>query len=349
MGRKPTINNNCPPGLRPRLQKSGKTYYYLDLGGKPRVEIPLGDDYIIAVQRWGELKRNQLPPSFIITIDAVWQKYQESENYTELAASTKKDYQKSIKKILEFFNDPPTSIDSIEPIHIRQFLDWRGSIAKVRANREKTLFSTLWNYARSIGYTNKANPCVGIKGFKEIPRDVYIEDNIYAAVYAEADQPTRDAIDIGYLIAQRPCDVIKLYETDIQNSLMAVQQRKTKAKLQISVIGLLKQTIARITERKKQYKVRSLKLIVDEYGKPLSQHAIYQRFAKARDKAIKQHPELAEQIRKYQISDLRAKGGTDKAIEQDMRTAQKLLGHSSVVMTERYVRRIKGEFVDPTK
>lgn len=50
MGRAPTVNSTMPPGMRPRKQKSGKTYYYLDTGGKPRKEIPLGSDYILAVK-----------------------------------------------------------------------------------------------------------------------------------------------------------------------------------------------------------------------------------------------------------------------------------------------------------
>lgn len=41
---KPFLKN-----LRKRIQKSGKAYYYFDAGGKPRKEIPLGDDYVLAV------------------------------------------------------------------------------------------------------------------------------------------------------------------------------------------------------------------------------------------------------------------------------------------------------------
>lgn len=41
--------------LRARVQKSGKTFYYFDTGGKPRKEIPLGSDYVLAVRKWAEL------------------------------------------------------------------------------------------------------------------------------------------------------------------------------------------------------------------------------------------------------------------------------------------------------
>ena len=51
MGRKATVNLNLPTGMRARKRKKkGEViiWYYYDTGGKPRKEIPLGNDYIIA-------------------------------------------------------------------------------------------------------------------------------------------------------------------------------------------------------------------------------------------------------------------------------------------------------------
>jgi integrase len=251
---------------------------------------------------------------------------------------------------LKFFNNPPAPLEEIKAVHVRQYMDLRGKESKTRANRERSLISTLWNHARGWGYTNKENPCKGIPSFAEKKRSIYIDDRVYKAVYDHADQPTKDALDLGYLTAQRPADVIKMYETDIQDGILFIQQNKTDTKLRISVMGSLKQVIERILKRKEPFKVHNLRLIVDEYGKPLSQHAIWKRFDKARKAATQTYPELKEDIEQYRIMDLRAKGGTDKAnSEQDMREAQKLLGHSSLVMTERYVRNHVGENVKPTK
>jgi hypothetical protein len=38
---------------------------------------------------------------------------------------------------------------TIEPVNIRQYMDWRK--AKIRANREKALFSHIWNYSQGQG------------------------------------------------------------------------------------------------------------------------------------------------------------------------------------------------------
>lgn len=75
---------------------------------------------------------------------------------------------------MSFFDDPPAPLETIQPLHVRQYLTWRKA-TPVRANREKALLSAIWNFARDIGYTALANPCAGIKGNKETGRDIYIE------------------------------------------------------------------------------------------------------------------------------------------------------------------------------
>lgn len=348
MGRQPTKNLNLPKGMRARKKAKGKVYYYFDTGGKPRKEIPLGDDYVIAIQKWSELSSRTIPQNAVVTFKMAWDKFVQ-DFLPNKSEATKKDYLKCSKHLLAFFNDPPAPLDSIQPIHVRKYLDFRGKSSPVRANHERRLLNLIWNLAREWGYTDKPNPCAGIKGFSETSRDVYIEDNIYNLVYENADQPTKDALDLGYLTAQRPADVIKMYKTDIQDGVLHVQQGKTKTKLRISVTGQLKSVIDRINQRKEAFKVFSLALIVDEYGKPLSQHAIYKRFVKAKEQAIAKNPKLASQIEAYQIRDLRAKAVTDKTNEGDVRTAQQLAGHATETMTQRYVRNKIGQQVEPTR
>lgn len=348
MGRKPTVNTNLPPRMRARRQKSGRVFYYYDAGGKPRREIPLGSDYTMAVRKWAELHQDEAPAAAAPTIKTVWDTYMQRVLPTK-SAGTQRDYLKCSKHVLEFFNDPPASLEEIQPVHIRQYMDWRGKKAKTRANRERALISTLWNHAREWGYTDRPNPCSGIKGFKEIARSIYVEDPVFEVVYQAADQPTRDALDLAYLTAQRPGDTARMYETDITDGRLNIEQSKRGKRLKIRVTGQLAAVIDRVRARKQAYRVHSLALIVDEYGKPLSQRAIWERFQKAKAKAAEEYPKLAEKIGEFQLRDLRAKGGTDKAVrEKDVRAAQKILGHSHVAMTERYVREIAGDEVDPT-
>ena len=335
-------------------RRGDKIWYYYDAGGKPRKEIPLGNDYAIAVKKWAELESNDdllHPP--IITFRYAAERYVRDILPTK-ADATQKDNERELLKIYQFFDNPPAPLDKIEPQHIRQYLDWRtkkGTVSLVRANREKALISHIWNKARDWGYTSLANPCAGIAGYSEPGRgDVYIEQEVFDAVYNEADQPTRDYMDLMYLAGQRNSDVLGATESDIRNGELCVTQRKTNKRLRITIMGELKVLIDRILERKRGHKIRSLALIVNEKGQRLTYWAARSRFDKARKAAIKANPGLAEQIKNFQLRDLRAKAGTDKTESAgDIRQAQKLLGHSTVAMTEHYVRGRKGDKVEPTK
>lgn len=335
--------NNTPPRLRARQRhKTGKIFYYYDAGGKPRKEIPLGSDYALALKKWAELEIDAKPrQQGVITFRYVAERYIK-EVLPLKAPATQRDNLRELKQLYTFFDSPPAPIEKIKPIHIRQYLDWRES--KTRANREKALFSHIWNKAREWGYTDLTNPCQGIKGNRETGRkEIYIEDEIFDAVYQAASQPLKDAMALAYLTGQRPSDLLKMCETDIVDNCLQIRQGKTGKKLRISIEGELHALIQRIIDRKKQYPVRSLYLIVDETGQPFTVSMLRGHFDRAR---------IAAGINKaqFQFRDIRAKAGTDTTESTgDIYRAQKQLGHSNVTMTERYVRGRKGDKIKPTK
>ncbi len=212
MGRKPT-KSGAIPRLRQRRQKSGVVHYYYDHGGTPRREEPLGADYGTAIKLWAERERERvIPAAAQVTFKHVADRYRVEVVATK-ARSTQRLNNRCLTVLGEFFNDPPGPFEGIKPVHVRKYLDWRKS--KVIANREVSLLSHIWNWARGKGITDLPNPCEGIRRNKEKGRDVYVEDATYQAVYAHADQTLRDAMDLAYLTGQRVADVWSMDERQL--------------------------------------------------------------------------------------------------------------------------------------
>ncbi|WP_372438208.1 tyrosine recombinase XerC [Pseudomonas chlororaphis subsp. aureofaciens] len=344
MGRKPTKSDSVTR-LRKRKQRSGTIYYYYDMGGSPRKEIPLGSDYGLAIVEYAKLEKSRVSSALVqevLTFAYVANIYM-AEVVPTKGPTTQKDNARELKQLLKFFDDPPAPLEAIEPQHVVQYLRQRGKTAPVRANREKALLSAIWNFARSSGYTALANPCAGVKGHKEFGRDNYIEDDMFALVYEHADQPLRDALDLFYLTGQRIADTLKMDERDIRDNQLAVQQGKTRAKRRIEITGELEVVIDRIMARKATHKIRTSRLIVMDNGQPMTSSMLRGRFDAAREAA-------GVEKGAFQMRDLRAKAGTDKAESSgDILQARDQLGHTTVVMTENYIRRRIGKKVTPTR
>jgi integrase len=353
--------------MRARHRPSGTHYYVEVYADGKRGEVPVGKDYTEAVRKWAELNHTQTAGK-LISFRYAAERYMRDVLPTK-APRTQQDNLDELEMLYKFFDDPPVTLDDIEPIHIRQYLDWRvqwtierkktvnekrGAAGKdplpvpanaghVRANREKALFSHIWNYAREKGLTKLPNPCAGVKGYKETGRDVYIEDQVYAAVRDAAEDWLQDLMDMAYLVGQRPADSLKVSRADVKEGAVWVRQNKTGAKLRVVIEGQLAGVIDRIITRNTAEKVTSLRLI------PKSYNEFRGAFDRARIKASEQHPEMLVEIKQFQFRDLRAKAGTDKEEKLGMEAAQSQLGHASAAMTRQYVRHRKGKLVKPTK
>ena len=339
MGRRPS-NPGAIPHLRIR-KRGTRAYYYYDHGGKPRKEEPLGTDYGLAIKRWAEIEREgHERPAGIITLRYVTDRYI-AEVLPTKSPTTQRGNLKEVKMLMSYFDDPPCPLEAIEPQHVKQYIVWRK--AKVRANRERALLSHIWNWAREMGYTKLPNPCAGVRGNRETGRDIYIEDEVFLAVWTAAEQPLRDAMDLAYLAGQRVADTLSMDEDDIRNGQLQVVQGKTGAKRRIEVVGELAELINAMVERKRRMGAITRKLITTAKGGTMSYRMLNGAFQRARVKA-------GVKFENFQFRDLRAKAGTDKAESSgDIRQAQKQLGHSSVTMTEHYTRNRRGDKVTPTR
>jgi integrase len=341
MGRKPSKHSNLPPHMRKRV-RGEKVYYFLDTGGKPRKEIPLGTDYILALKRYAEL--NETSGDAPATFDDVIKKY-ELDVLPTLARNTIKTHTSDMKHLRKSFSSAP--LDQIRPMHIHNFLeDHRNK--PTTANRCKRLFSTLWNHARAWGYTDLPNPCAGIMGHAIQKKTAYVTDQVFNIVREHASDALKDALDLAYFTGQRPADTLKMRGADIANGYLEISQGKTKKRLRILVTGALAELLGRIAVRKAQHKIVHDQLLMNREGKPFTQPTLRSHFDAARAAAKKKHPALAAQIDAFKFRDLRAKAADDTSDQRGEQAASDLLGHDNVKTTQRHYLR-RGKIVEPTK
>jgi len=325
MGRRRQSNFNDPP----RLHRKGQTWYHVS-STLPRTWTKLSNDRAEALRLWAQLEGVREDESTRL-FSVVARRYTREVLPTK-GRQTQRDNEKELAKLLEVFGHMP--IDAIAPVHIREYLDIRGQTAKVRANREKALFSHVFNKAREWGYTTGQNPCHGVKGFKETGRSRYVTDEEFNQVKTHAHPTLVDAMDVALLTGQRPADVLKIQQSDIRDGALWIVQNKTGARLGIEITGELAAVIQRIQARPR--KATGPFLIQDGNGQPLTLSAMRSRFDRAR--------ELAQVD--FQFRDIRAKAATDT---NDLAHSQKLLAHKTRNMTEHYVRARVGERVKPLR
>lgn len=348
-----TSGYKLPPRMLRRVKKlkSGKlweSYYYngYDESGK-RWEIPLGRDLNEAKRKWAELECKPIPAD-VSVMRHLFDRYIR-DVLPSKAPSTQRENLDAIRQLRVVFDDAP--IDAISPHDIARYRDARS--AKVRANREIALMSHVFNMAREWGYSQKENPCRGVRKNKETPRDFYADKDVWNAVYALACDELKDAMDLNYLSGQRPADVLKMRVTDVKDGYLEVRQGKTKKFLRImlenqGVRSELGHVIDRINAR--THKMRSAFLVSLPDGQPLKKWTLRTRFEAARNAAAKQalaedRETLAARIAQFQFRDIRSKAASEIV---DVMAASKLLGHTDRQITEKVYRRV-GETVNPTR
>ncbi|NWD74798.1 tyrosine-type recombinase/integrase [Pseudomonas gingeri] len=355
MRKKKAANRDLPPRMirRVRERKSGKFwvgYYYCgkDAAGK-RIEIPLGGDLDEAKAEWARLDRKATPkPAHLM--GRLFDDYEEKV-MPGLKTGTRKDYEKGLKQLRRAFENAP--VDAMTTQQIAQYRDTRT--AKVRANRELALLSTIFTHAREWGLTDKANPCLGLRRNKETPRDFYAGEVVWDAVYTEAPQELKDAMDLAYLTGQRPADVLKASASDLNSGFLMVGQGKTEKRLRIRLhdgddASGLSVFLDALLERKVMAGIKSSSLITNQSGLKMSYPMLRNRWDEAREKAATKaisegDPTLAATIRQFQFRDIRPKAASEI---EDIGQASRLLGHSKEEMTKKVYRRV-GEIVNPTK
>lgn len=322
MGRPKSRHSNLPPRMIARVYPSGRTVYYYNVS--PTNRIPLGDDLNQARLEWAKHENADSPAGTFRHVVEDWKK----DQLASRGHYTQAQYRKYLVELTRAFGHIP--LEHIQPVLCQQYLLRRS--AKIMANRELSLLSTIYNWARRTGLTIAANPLGGVLRNKEAPRKVYVTDEQFNLAHAAAGPWLQDAMDLALFTGQRPGDVLKMTRQDVRDGCLWITQDKTGAKLRIEVVGRFKDALERLLTRPRT--VQSVYLVADEKGQRITVDRMQKAF------------QIARGSMRWQFRDIRKKTATDV---DELRGAQRLLGHANEMTTARVYRQLKGEKVKPLR
>lgn len=320
-----------------RRNKAGKVtvYYAYDMRPEGKPDIQLGKDWPAALAKWDELHNKK--PRIKGTIEEAFALWEEKVLPTYENADTRRMYAKALRKLRPVFGRATWA--AVKLPHLKGYLEKRKG--KTQANREMSGFQVIWNYARVHGLTEVPWPAAGMErsGWKnkEQAREVEVTDAMFEAIYAQADQLLRDAMDLASATGMRITDVrtVPLPHGDV----LRLKASKTgkKADFDLALSAVLPDLIAR---RRTNKQAEHLMLLAGPTRRPVSYRQLHNRYVAARAAAAAKAREegdgaLAAAIEGMILRDCRKYAADQVATLEE---AQRLLQHSDSGTTRRHYR-----------
>lgn len=234
--------------------------------------------------------------------------------------STYTQYELACKKLRPILAE--FSPELVEPHHVAAILDHHRSTPNM-ANRMLTFLRLAFSNGLTWGLC-KTNPCYGVKRHAENRRDRYLADDEYGRIWQAAPPSLRSIMEVAYLTGQRIGDVLAIRISDVSKEGIAFQQQKTGKRLIVNAPGL-EEALQRA--RSLHSNIRGMTLFHGRGGKPLTYSGVRSAF----ERACK-----AAGVVDATLHDIRAKSLTDA--KKQGKNAQKLGGHTTEAMTNRYIR-----------
>lgn len=321
------------PRLRSHVRKnaSGKVrvYYYYD--GRPdgKPDTPLGTEYEEAVALWEELHLKR--PCAVGRLQEAVTRWRNDELPKYANAETRRGYSKQLDRLEAVLGG--MTWDELDLPILREYLDRRT--AKTQGNREMSLLSVIWGKARLWGMTRLPWPAAGVKNWKneERARQFEVTDQLFSAVYAEADQMLKDCMDIATATGMRLTDV----RTVLLPAGDVLRLRASKTGKAADFDLSMSQVMPDLLKRRRAIDACHLMLLSTPDGFPVSARMLRTAWDNARERAASrpENAAIAASLRAMFLRDMR-KRASDLAADSEQ--ASKLLQHSSVALTERHYR-----------
>lgn len=329
---------------RPRKKQTGlPSYSYKDRNGRYYMLHPAGMvdgklkfrratyrdlDGLLAAWRatWGEASREGMA-SMGDLLDAYLASLTKRLAAGEISEGTAADYTRCVMSLRPVWQR--VRIVDVDVPALYRWREARGEASRVRANRERTVLFESFKLAMRDGIV-KENPVAHCEPFREKPRDRYVTDAEFNAVFQVAPPVVQAAMLLAAVTGLRQGDILRLRRSDFGEGGLTVRTRKTGQPLVFAwTEGLRRAVLAAVGARD----FIPLNLLSTQDGKPYTSDGFRTLWHRARAEA-KLH-------RTFTFNDLRAKAGSES---RDWR----LLGHMDQRTFERVYNRLPRQ-VTPTR
>lgn len=351
MGRKRKGGN--PLGLEPRVYWHHGQFYYVHGKATPgRVGEwePLGTDVDQAnakAQVYNDPERRQGTLGHFI--DLYIADAEAGRLLRKKAARTIADY----KEQAEYLK---AGLGKLSPLQVAKnpnlIADYRDDrTAKVRGNREMSLLSALFTWliekGKCPGVT--ANPLREIQRNPESPKDRYVEDAEYKAVFAIAQRSVCMTMELVYHTLQRPSRVLAIAPTQIRTKtvggtateVIAFEAAKRGHAVDIAITPRLEEALRILTHDGDELGQRKLSASVTRAFPTLVHDLRGEAYTLEGMGAMLRRYCKTAGVRSFGLMDVRAKGATDMYMSGiPLETIQRLMGHKSKTTTEIYIKRL---------
>lgn len=308
--------------LHVRMHYKHGSYWYVHRGKWEK----LGRDYGTAMRSYAAW----VAPSggMAKLIDDVYKWFGRRVDRDDLAAISLRQYNTVRERIdLAFTEFAP---DQVKPKHVTQFLDFYFEDSPSQGNIALSVLRSIFTRGVRWGHC-EFNPAREVEAFKLTPRDRYLTDEEFLAIRGAAPDWLRLIIDMCYLTAQRIGDVLHIKQSDISEDGIYFRQHKSKKRLLVLTTPELQELVK---------DARALNKVAGVYlfarSATLPRH--YDTVRHSWNAACK-----AAGVEDARMHDIRAKSLTDA--DSEGLDAQKLAGHATRAMTERYLRVLRTDRV----
>lgn len=319
--------------------KSGG-YYFVDRN----TWTFLGRDYSEVLAKYEVLIRSR---GRLRTLGECMDKYL-LEVIPQKAANTQRDNRAELARIKSVFGHMQP--DDVLPVDIYAYLDARvnektGKPAKTRANREIALLSHVFTKAMRWGVATR-NPCLGVEKHVLKPRDRLVTEAELEAFSNFAGEFIAAYLGLKALTGLRKSDLLAIKMGDLTDEGIEVRTKKTGVRQCFLWTDDLRAAVDRILAIPRRHRV--LEVVHGNTKRAIPDPERFLFSTKRRDqftlsgfdtlwqRAMREAMKAGILKERFVEHDIRAMAATRAA--EEGHDAQKLLGHASRQMTDKYVK-----------